>query len=154
MIREASLSDFEAMSALEGQIFNLHYRAHPDFIRPRVEPLDRAYFEKCLSDEKMKLFVYEEDGEILGHCFTREWETKDHPMYVHIKILEIDDICVDGNERGKHIGQSLFSKAKAYAKEIGAAHLELTVWDFNKNARQFFEHMGMATRISRMEMKL
>ena len=150
MIREACISDFDALSNLEDQVFYMHLNARPDMIKQK--PFTGDYFEKCLNDEKTKIFVLEENGEILGHCITRLWETDNHPMFHAMKILEIDDLCVDEKARGKNIGRQLFNRAKAYAKETGAAHLELMVWSFNKNAKQFYEYLGMSERISRMEM--
>ena len=154
MIREATLSDFAAVSALEDQIFTLHLNARPDMVEPRKVPLDYGYFEEYVNGMDTRIFVYDEDGDILGHCFVRHWAYKDNLVYYDMTILEIDDICVDADARGKSIGQALFSHAKAYAMEIGADHLELTVWKFNTKARAFFDHMGMQERICRMEMLL
>ena len=151
MIREACISDFNAISNLENQVFRMHLNAHPDMIKPRKEAFDREYFESCLNDEKIKIFVFEENNEILGHCITRQWEYENHHMFYDMKILEINDLCVDEKSRGKNIGRRLFEHAKDYAKEIGAVRLELMVWAFNKNAREFYEHLGMSERISRME---
>jgi ribosomal protein S18 acetylase RimI-like enzyme len=36
----------------------------------------------------------------------------------------------------------------------GADFIELGVWDFNKNAKEFYEHLGMNVRMDRMEYKL
>ena len=152
MIREACPSDFDAISNLEYQIFHLHINARPDMIKPRSEPFGKDYFEKCLKDENIKIFVYIENEKILGHCITKQWTYDNHHMFYDMKLLEIDDLCVDENARGKNIGRQLFNRARDYAKEIGAARLELMVWGFNKNARQFYEHLGMSERISRMEL--
>jgi len=152
MIREACLSDFNAIYNLENQIFYMHLNARPDMIKPKKEPFGRDYFENCLNDEKVKIFIFEENGEILGHCMTRQWEYDNHHMFYDMKILEINDLCVDEKARGKNIGRQLFNRAKEYAKEIGAIRLELTVWGFNKNARKFYEHLGMSERTIRMEM--
>ena len=152
MIREACMSDFDAISNLENQVFYMHLNARPDMINLKKKPFGRDFFEKSLKDEKIKIFVFEENEEILGHCITRQWELNNHHMFYDMKILEIDDLCVDEKARGKNIGRRLFDQAKDYAKEIDAAHVELMVWSFNKNARQFYEHLGMSERISRMEM--
>ena len=151
MIREACVSDFDAILNLENQVFQIHLSARPDMIKPNL-PFNQEYFEKCVKDDGAKIFVYEEDGCILGYCITQKQEYRDHHIYYDMKVLEISDMCVDENERGKNIGQQLFNQAKDYAKEIGAARLELTVWGFNKNARQFYERNGMIERTTRMEM--
>ena len=150
MIREVCLSDFNAIFNLESQVFNIHLNARPDMIKPQM-PFNRGYFEYSLNDVNVKIFVYEESGEILGYCITKKWGYNNHHLFYDTTILDIDDICVDEKARGKNIGRQLFNRAKDYAKEIGAAKIELSVWNFNKNARQFYEHLGMKERISRME---
>ena len=55
----------------------------------------------------------------------------------------MEDLCVDDDFRGKGIGSSLFVYAKEKAKEMGAERLDLMVWDFNEDARNFYERMGM-----------
>ena len=152
MIREACISDFNAISNLESQVFYMHLNARPDMIKPRQQPFERDYFESCLNDENVKIFVFEDNGEILGHCITRKLEYNNHHMFYDTVILEINDLCVDEKVRGKNIGRQLFNRAKDYAKETGAARLELTVWNFNKNAREFYEHLGITERTIRMEM--
>ena len=152
MIREACLSDFSAISALESQVFNMHFNARPDMIKPRDEPFSREYFESCLNDEGVKIFVFEHGADILGHCITRKVELRNHHMFYDATFLEIADLCVDEKMRGENIGRQLFDRAKEYAKEIGAVRLELMVWRFNENARQFYEYLGMSERISRMEL--
>ena len=150
MIREACISDFNAISNLERQVFDIHLNARPDMIKPEL-PFNKDYFETSLNDENVKIFVYEENREILGYCITKKWGYSNHHLFYDMTILDINDMCVDEKARGKSIGRQLFNRAKDYAKEIGAAKIELSVWNFNKNARQFYEHLGMAERISRME---
>ena len=150
MIREACTSDFNALSNLERQVFYIHLSARPDMIKPD-EPFNKDYFESSLNDKNVKIFVYEENGKILGYCITKKWGYSNHHLFYDMTILDINDMCVDEKARGKSIGRKLFNRAKDYAKEIGASKIELSVWYFNKNARQFYEHLGMTERISRME---
>ena len=155
MIRNAVISDFPAIAALEKQVYNLHLSAYPDLIRPQLdEALFRDYFEECLDSENGKILVYEDSGEILGYCVLRKREYKNHRLFFDMISLELDDICVDAEARGQQIGKRLFGAAKAYAEEIGASRLELTVWEFNKNARRFFELQEMTPRLTRMELTI
>ena len=153
MIREAFISDFDAIHNLENQVFQIHLTARPDMIKPKL-PFNQEYYEQCLQDKNKKIFVYEEDESILGYCITLQVEYKDHHLFFDTKILEINDMCVDENARGRSIGRLLVNNAKDYAKEIGATRLELSVWGFNSDARQFYEHLGLLERICRMEMSI
>jgi ribosomal protein S18 acetylase RimI-like enzyme len=71
-----------------------------------------------------------------------------------MKIIEIDDICIDQRCKKRGIGKLFFEEAKRLAKEINAKFIELMVWEFNQDAIRFYEKMGMETRMKRMEYKI
>ena len=68
-----------------------------------------------------------------------------------IKSLYIDDLCVDENCRGKHIGTKLFAFVKDYAKDIGCYNVTLNVWSCNEGAMKFYESLGMKPQKVGME---
>jgi ribosomal protein S18 acetylase RimI-like enzyme len=68
-----------------------------------------------------------------------------------IKTLYIDDICVDENARGKHVGKALYEYARDYAKSIGCNNLTLNVWEGNVPALHFYRSMGMHVQKTTME---
>ena len=61
---------------------------------------------------------------------------------VPFKSLFIDDLCVDQQARGQHIGESLFEYVKQQAKEPGCYELTLNVWAGNPSAAHFYEKNG------------
>lgn len=150
MIREACIKDFAAIFNLEKQVFDIHLKARPDMIKQKM-PFDKDYFETSLSDDNTKIFVYEDSGDVLGYCITKKSVYNNHHLFYDMTILDINDMCIDEKVRGKNIGRRLFNRANEYAKEIGASKIELSVWHFNKDARKFYEKLGMTERISRME---
>ena len=168
MIREAKLSDFAAIAALEKQMTNMHGDAHPDVLwKERFNgdcTKSQDDFEEFFSDEewnlveggirRYKIFVFEENGDILGYCKTQAWDYEDNPVFCDARCLAIEDICVDEKSRGKGIGKQLFNHAKAYAKKIGAVRLQLAVWDFNEGARKFYENLGMSASLTYMHLKI
>ena len=62
-----------------------------------------------------------------------------------------DDLCVDQQARGQHIGESLFEYVKQQAKEQGCYEVTLNVWAGNTSAEHFYEKMGMKTKERQME---
>ena len=71
--------------------------------------------------------------------------------YGAFKSLFIDDLCVDQQARGQHIGESLFEYVKQQAKEQGCYEVTLNVWAGNTPAEHFYEKMGMRTKERQME---
>ena len=68
-----------------------------------------------------------------------------------IKSLYIDDLCVDENCRGQHIGQQLYRYVLDYAKASGCYNVTLNVWACNENARKFYEKCGLVPQKIGME---
>lgn len=58
---------------------------------------------------------------------------------VPFKSLFIDDLCVDQEARGQHIGESLFEYVKSEAKQLGCYEVTLNVWAGNTPAEKFYE---------------
>ena len=71
-----------------------------------------------------------------------------------IKTLYIDDLCVDSNARGRHIGTTLFDYVMDFAKQTGCYTVTLNVWEGNDGARHFYEKMGMFVRETQMERRV
>jgi ribosomal protein S18 acetylase RimI-like enzyme len=76
---------------------------------------------------------------------------KDDKLLQDIKTLYIDDICVDGKARGKHVGKALYEFVRDYAKSIGCYNITLNVWEGNDAAQSFYRNMGMKVQKTGME---
>jgi len=151
-IRTANLTDIEKILFLENQVFELHSKARPDWIGKN--PLTYDSIKNTIESNNGKIFIAEDNNEIIGHCIINIREIKNHHMFNDMKNIEIDDLCVDEKYRKKGIGKKLFEEVKTYSKQNGINFIELMVWEFNENARKFYENMGMKVRITRMEYKI
>ena len=127
----------------------MHVDAYPGVFQKNVCGDNANEYRKWLSmwleqQEDIQIFIFEENSKILGFCKIIVWDYEDDLMLKDGKIAHIENICVDEKARGKQIGRCLFEKAKEYAKSIGAVRIQLSVFKFNKNARDFYEHLGMS----------
>ena len=71
-----------------------------------------------------------------------------------MRTLYIDDICVDEQARGKHVGKQLFEHVRAYAEKLGCGAITLNVWEGNDAAMAFYRKLGMSVRKTCMEMMI
>lgn len=62
-----------------------------------------------------------------------------------------DDLCVDENMRGYHIGTRLYEYVVGYAKNNEFYNLTLNVWADNKKAVGFYEKIGLKIQKIGME---
>ena len=153
-IRKATARDIPGMIDLLLQVGEVHHRIRPDLFRSGAQKYDEAALEELLKDPDRPIFAAVEGDKLLGYCFCVIEITKDNPVLMDQKSLYIDDLCVDENIRGKHVGSSLYDYAVKYAREIGCDGLTLNVWCGNDSAMAFYESRGLKPRNIHMEAKL
>jgi ribosomal protein S18 acetylase RimI-like enzyme len=154
-IRIARLADHEKITILEEQIFKLHSENRSDWIDNNKIGFNTEYYKSIIENpDKGIIFVAEENDNIIGHCIIIIYDIKNHFLMKDMKNITIEDLCIEKEYQKKGIGKKLFDEAINYGRKIEANILELGVWDFNKNAVKFYEHLGMKTRLRRMEYKL
>lgn len=151
IIRRAEEKDAEKVLALLGQVLELHARLRPDIFIPGSTKYTAAELTEIFADESRPVFVADDGGEVVGYAFC---VIKRQPFTTNMKdfsTLYIDDLCVDENCRGKHVGTLLFDYAMSFAKEQGCYDVTLNVWEGNDSARAFYEKMGMFVKETQME---
>ena len=152
-IRLAENRDIPAMIDLLRQVGQVHHNIRPDIFRSGAQKYDEAALAELLQDPQRPIFIAEEET-VLGYCFCILEETAGHPVLEDERTLYIDDLCVDENCRGKHVGQHLYNHACRFAKAQGCQTVTLNVWCGNDSAMAFYEKMGLKPRKIYMETRL
>ena len=150
-IRDMKKEDYEEIDRLMSQVHKLHVEGRPDLYCEAEHVYSREEYEKMLENDDMITILAEEDNKVIGICIV---SFRNRTCMIERRTAYMDDLCVDENIRGKGIGKNLFDCAKQKAKEMGAERLDLMVWEFNENARKFYESMGMNVQRYIMEEKL
>ena len=153
MIRRAEIKDISGIISLLHQVNMVHHVLRPDLFKPYTTKYNEQELEALIGDDSKPIFVFE-DGGVLGHAFCMITEVKGDKLLQDIKTLYIDDICVDENARGKHIGKALYEYVRDYAQSIGCNNITLNVWDGNDAALSFYRNMGMKVQKTTMEIVL
>ena len=106
-------------------------------------------------DDKKPIFVaVNEEDEVIGYAFCVLKEQPFSNNMIPFQSMYIDDLCVDKNARGMHIGQALFEYVKQEARERGCYEITLNVWEGNDSAKYFYEKMGLTPQKTQMEYTL
>jgi ribosomal protein S18 acetylase RimI-like enzyme len=153
MIRKANKEDIKRIIELLHQVNMVHHVIRPDLFKPHTTKYNEQELEVMLNVSNKPIFVYD-DGDVRGYAFCQITEVKDDQLLEDIKTLYIDDICVDENARGKHIGKALYEYVRDYAKSIGCNNITLNVWEGNEPALHFYRNMGMQVQKTTMEIIL
>ena len=152
-IRKANKEDIKRIIELLHQVNMVHHVIRPDLFKPHTTKYSEQELEVMLNDNNKPIFVYD-DGLVLGYAFCQITEVKDNQLLEDIKTLYIDDICVDEESRGKHVGKALYEFVRDYAQSIGCSNITLNVWKGNDAALCFYKNMGMQVQKTTMEVIL
>ena len=151
-IRKAEEKDIPRLLALLGQVLQIHAEIRPDIFISGTTKYTVGQLAELLKQEDKPIYVaVDEDDVCMGYAFCQMQEQPFSTNMVPFKSLFIDDLCVDRQARGQHIGESLFEYVKQQAKELGCYEVTLNVWAGNTPAEHFYEKMGMKTKERQME---
>lgn len=151
-IRKANTKDIPRIKELLQQVLEIHANIRPDIFIPGTTKYTEKELEDILSDENRPIYVVtSEEDTCIGYAFCI---LKNQPFsnnMVPFKSLFIDDLCVDQNTRGQHIGEKLIEYVKEEAKKMGCYEVTLNVWAGNTLAEKFYEKMGFQTKERQLE---
>ncbi|WP_373090611.1 GNAT family N-acetyltransferase [Blautia obeum] len=151
-IRKAEEKDIPRITELLEQVLQIHADIRPDIFIPGTTKYTLAELTELLKNEEKPIYVAVNEADIcVGYAFCQLQEQPFSNNMVPFKSLFIDDLCVDQQVRGQHIGESLFEYVKSEAKFMGCYEVTLNVWTGNTSAERFYEKMGMKTKERQME---
>ena len=154
-IRTAEEKDIDRILDLLSQVLEIHAAIRPDYFIPGTTKYSREELKTMLKDGSRLIYVAaDENDSVMGYAFCEIRQQPDRDNMVPFQSVYIDDLCVDKQVRGKHIGQALFHQVCQKAKELGCYEISLNVWEGNDSARAFYESLGMKVQKTTMEITL
>lgn len=151
-IRRAKLTDMEGINKLLMQVLMVHHYGRPDLFKPDVKKYTDEELAAIIIDDTTPIFVaVDEKEEVLGYAFCKFIQHINNNILTDVKTLYIDDLCVDEEKRGMHIGKQLYEYVCTFAKESNCYNLTLNVWSCNESAMKFYEKCGLVPQKVGME---
>ena len=150
-IRFAINEDVPGILELLRQVGQVHHRGRPDIFRSDAQKYGPSQVLALLNQSETPIFVAAENDRVLGYCFCQIKTYYRDPVINDHTTCYIDDLCVDENCRGQHIGSQLYHTVCRYAKERGCRTVTLNVWSCNESAMKFYEAMGLRPQKVGME---
>ena len=152
MIRRATEKDIKDLIRLLEQVDLVHHLVRPDIFKIGTK-YDKYELSLLIRDNSRPIFIYDDNG-VKGYAFTIFKKHINDPILTDIQTLYIDDLCVDKEYRGHHIGEELYKYVLDYAKKNNCYNVTLNVWYDNKPALAFYEKMGLSPLKICLEQKL
>ena len=151
-IRKAKNNDLEGIKSLLLQVLTVHHNGRPDIFKGNCRKYTDQQILEIISNEKTPVLIAADDKDnVMGYAFCIFQQHIDSNIMTDIKTLYIDDLCVDENIRGQHIGSSLYNAVLDFARENECYNVTLNVWTCNESAMKFYEKMGLTPQKIGME---
>ena len=150
-IRRATENDIPVIDKLLYEVHKVHSDARPDLFKAGAKKYNDDELKTIIADDKTPVFVADRNGEVVGYAFCIHKQFINDNNMTDVKTLYIDDLCVDENVRGEHIGKQLYEFVIDYAKKNDYYNVTLNVWADNQKARGFYEKIGLKVQKIGME---
>lgn len=150
-IRLASTADLEALSKLYVDFHEFHVRAVPDRLLSlgEAEAYDRsqlyAELEEIIRHDGSALFLAEVAGQVVGLAEVCVRQDEPNPARVSRTYGHLQSLMVDEGFRRRGVGTKLVEAAEQWAREKGAAEMQLQTWEFARSPLAFYAHSGYRT---------
>lgn len=151
-IRRAARTDINGINKLLQEVLTIHHNGRPDLFKANAKKYTDEELMAMIADDKKPIFVaVDEKEEVLGYAFCVFQQHIDNNILTDIKTLYIDDLCVDEEKRGMHIGKQLYEYVLEFAGAQGCYNVTLNVWTCNQSAMKFYEKCGLTPQKIGME---
>ncbi|MDZ4709664.1 MAG: GNAT family N-acetyltransferase [Saprospiraceae bacterium] len=109
---------------------------------PTCPPLNLDHYKKMIDHPTTLLIVSKKEDLILG-CLTLAW----YPIPTGLRMW-IEDVVVDENYHGRHIGEELVFFAMKQARQLGGRILDLTSRPDRIAANKLYQKLGFEKRVT------
>jgi len=145
-IREAAASDYDDVCVLFDQVDALHREYLPlIFQKPKGAIRDKDHVLGLIANEAVGLFVAQVGDRLAGLVCVVIKQSPEMPILVRRRYAVVDNLVVHAEFRRAGVGRALMAQAGEWAATKGADSVELNVWEFNRQAIEFYKTLGYET---------
>lgn len=154
MVRYAKREDLPRVNELRKQVNDIHVEGRPDIFKPGFGSVMQDFLYVVFDDENKDVIVAERDGAICGFACVQYVDKPESPYTHGRRFYDVDEFCVDEEHRRQGVATELINFIRQEAKAKGFERVELSMWEFNEDARKFYEAVGFSTYRRYMEMEV
>lgn len=143
-------SNAALLASMNEPIQSLHYELYPDEFMPFDEAAVRSYFETCVANPGFVHFLAIDADTTMGFAQLEVQERKANAFKKPSRKIHVHQLVVLPQHRRKGIAKTLMTKVHEYAAEQGVTQIDLTVWDRNIEAIDFYKSLGYKPDLIRL----
>jgi GNAT superfamily N-acetyltransferase len=142
-IRAAVASDLDAVLSLLRELDEAHVDLEPSLLCAFSQPPRPAeWLLTRFADPNEACFVAELDRRIVGFVWSKSQTPPAIPAFIQEPLQIVGDLVVRASERRHGIGRALLDRALAWGRARGIKQVQLTVFERNVEAREFYAKLG------------
>lgn len=146
--------DTALLAKLNHDVQELHNHIEPEIFKPYSSESMKRLFDEILQDENASAYLAYYNDVVAGYILLTRKDHKENSFKESYSVVNIDQICVDGDFKGKGIGKELVDFAKDYARDLKISRIEMNYWTKNNNSGEFFRSQGFETYNERLAIKI
>jgi len=154
MVRYAKREDLPRVNELRKQVNDLHVEGRPDIFKPGFGQVLQDFLYTVFESDNMDVIVAEREGVLCGFACVQYVHKPESPYSFARHFYDVDEFCVDEAYRRQGVATELIDFIRQEAKSKGFEHIGLNMWEFNEEARAFYEAVGFNTYRRYMEMEI
>lgn len=154
-IRRATTEDAALLAQLSETVQRLHVSAQPDIFKPLsdLEELT-VFYRETLEKQDNHVFIAQSAGEAVGCVVAKIVRRPENPFTYALDSVVIENFCVVETQQGRGHGSRLLDAIYELMREQNIQRVAVDVWDFNGQAREFYEKRGFVPFMHRLEKDL
>lgn len=154
-IRLALPGDLDGVYKVFSLADHIHRQAHPEIFQKAADPSGiKHYLLAGIQTDDAVVFIAEDQDEIVGAVIAVIRHTPELQFLVQRSYVSIENLVVAEKYRRLGVGKTLMESVHFWAQENGFNQIQLTVWDFNQEAKTFYNKMGYEMLNHKMRMVL
>lgn len=148
-------TDPTILTRLNKTVQNYHATAYPNVFLPYDYERLLPWFEDIVAKENVWFLVAYDNNNPIGYALLILKKGLDNPFQKDdYRAMLIDQMSVNEDYQSKGIGTKLMEAALAFSKEQEVSKVQLTVWQDNKKAIEFYQKLGFQTYMNCFEILL
>lgn len=141
-IRRATEADYARLNALFEELDEHHRKALPQvFRKPDGPSRTQDFLSGAIADQNAVIYIAENQDGIIGLVYAYVRIIPESPIRIPCRVGEVDQIVVRQGYRRHGVGKALMEMVDQWAGRMKLDRLELSVWNFNKEARDFYREL-------------
>lgn len=160
-IVQVKINDLDVVLDFWKAQHELHFKLDSDYYKPNSPKLDKLakdYFEKTIVSNTPHILVAKIQNKVVGFITFDEKRSDLSGIEAFASncssYVEVIDLFIDEEFRGKNIGKSLMEKAEEYCQKVGLHKILVEVAAANIGAQSFYKKLGFILQQTKMFKKV